>query len=1159
MGCSASSNASTSSNYHNYGLKYHDKNVNGSPGLRLMASKLHFKLEQLEKLNHYFSEIAKSDYLRPPDIISAEATVERLVQRLVAGVGNIDRRFSSAFLVSLNDPRKIKQLKFEYLFRLDALSSPSTSLANSIDEVSLFLEEDTGLAGFARLRLRSGTGGPWTEFIGTDGRLRRDLIKARVAALLAVASKHGAANGIDENLCITPGQVVDANVLDKILKQPQHCRIFYGPESSLPEMSEHRVVIVEDESCIVIKIGLTDPRSQQSLDVRVRLLIGIGVDSWPVCADYPRRVPLHHCDALLHYEAAQSGMYVVAEAPQQTLRCEDRPSLWRVRLPAAEMILRGHYSDESVPALTEAALMRVLEQLRGERHIDFSIRCKGSLRLVSRHILRTIELWSLERMEPDLLRNWAPDTLSYHVLWSLDELLRSLKCQNLRCYFQPRCNLMLQCTRGGKLFSDESYCQEARIIESYLRAVHLYSTEWLSLQPERCLSTSELLEQSLLVRWRRVVATLPRSSSDTQQRRGTTAVGWEEAYGTRQLQYLGCVIDQVLLARNCTLLQKNSPEHYEAMFDSEWLDVSESTENLIYVLRLVLRQAKDQMLIATAGATAKRNKKRRRRRLVVLQRNKRAAPPTKAERTASCAKAYFEKACDMLVDVVRKDRDTAYLDLDDPTIMAKALLKWLYFGMNQDKKVLAPVLRSHLNNLYHATLELCWHLECWHKRREAYNSEMRSLGAYCKLVSSREMLPANGIVDALSKGWQWADSVARMIERSVKQGARLRLIFVTPERVLRYHMKFANDQEPNSYEMWCKARNIGNVVRRSSMARTTLLTATDTLPGLENQLHQNCHTKESEATDHIALRDYSPLTLLVQSTSRRRGRQRGPGGFVPALVSLNKFRVLQEVAQVLPPAERTKLLDLTQRAKRESARRLRRASCPDPARETGQNRQLYTPRSETNLLDEKTTTTIDDYSPGKNQRRIVLERQLQLHQEISEIRDTLTRGLRSRSQLPSVWNDPTATMSSWGSRAGTLGTTTRSKKHRAPVWNPARGTSPLWNSVSCSSTFTKMQQQDPSRSDEPTFKVSDRSSNDNWYSGGTAIMKMKNDDATPEQLPSWEVLERVLNEKFNTYEYHKSTGAGGVLPPPFDDAKDTSLDYVLISNDTKESSKKQFS
>lgn len=38
-----------------------------------------------------------------------------------------------------------------------------------------------------------------------------------------------AVNGADERLCMTPGQVVDAEVLDKILKQPEHCRVFYGP------------------------------------------------------------------------------------------------------------------------------------------------------------------------------------------------------------------------------------------------------------------------------------------------------------------------------------------------------------------------------------------------------------------------------------------------------------------------------------------------------------------------------------------------------------------------------------------------------------------------------------------------------------------------------------------------------------------------------------------------------------------------------------------------------------------------------------------------------------------------------------------------------------------------------------------------------------------
>lgn len=33
----------------------------------------------------------------------------------------------------------------------------------------------------------------------------------------------------DDTICVSPGQVVEADILDKILKQPDHCRIFYGP------------------------------------------------------------------------------------------------------------------------------------------------------------------------------------------------------------------------------------------------------------------------------------------------------------------------------------------------------------------------------------------------------------------------------------------------------------------------------------------------------------------------------------------------------------------------------------------------------------------------------------------------------------------------------------------------------------------------------------------------------------------------------------------------------------------------------------------------------------------------------------------------------------------------------------------------------------------
>ena len=104
--------------------------------------------------------------------------------------------------------------------------------------------------------------------------------------------------------------------------------------------------------------------------------------------------------------------------------------------------------------------------------------------------------------------------------------------------------------------------------------------------------------------------------------------------------------------------------------------------------------------------------------------------------------------------------------------------------MIEDKKVLGPLLKSYLGATFNASLEYCWHVESWRKRQELYNTEMRSLGLFCKLVSAREILPANGIVEALSKGWSWADNVAAMIQRS--EFKALRLVFVTPERILRF-------------------------------------------------------------------------------------------------------------------------------------------------------------------------------------------------------------------------------------------------------------------------------------------------------------------------------------------------------------------------------------
>lgn len=69
------------------------------------------------------------------------------------------------------------------------------------------------------------------------------------------------------------------------------------------------MALIEDAGGILLRIGLDGSKAREA---EVRLLIGIGVSSWPNLADYPRRVPLHHCDALLHYNAAQSvGVFLL--------------------------------------------------------------------------------------------------------------------------------------------------------------------------------------------------------------------------------------------------------------------------------------------------------------------------------------------------------------------------------------------------------------------------------------------------------------------------------------------------------------------------------------------------------------------------------------------------------------------------------------------------------------------------------------------------------------------------------------------------------------------------------------------------------------------------------------------------------------------------------
>lgn len=289
-----------------------------------------------------------------------EATVEKLVQRLMRGASDLDPRFSSMFLVSLNEPRRIKRLRFEYLLRIDALSSSNPE--QEFDS-SVRVEEDASLPGFVHLKILGiGAKEIWREYVDVAGRLRRDLVKARLANLLAASIKQDT-DTEDDRICVSPGQVVEADILDKILKQPDHCRIFYGPGILEESRRCDRVAMIEDSEGILLRIVVDGVKSRE---VEVRLLIGIGLSSWPCSTDYPQRIPLYHCDALLHYTAAQSGMYAVAVGPCSGARCENRATLWRVRVPAAEKIMSQHYASDSVPSLTESVLLEILYELRRE-------------------------------------------------------------------------------------------------------------------------------------------------------------------------------------------------------------------------------------------------------------------------------------------------------------------------------------------------------------------------------------------------------------------------------------------------------------------------------------------------------------------------------------------------------------------------------------------------------------------------------------------------------------------------------------------------------------------------------------------------------------------------------------------------------------------------
>lgn len=105
----------------------------------------------------------------------------------------------------------------------------------------------------------------------------------------------------------------------------------------------------------------------------------------------------------------------------------------------------------------------------------------------------------------------------------------------------------------------------------------------------------------------------------------------------------------------------------------------EPTGDLIYLLTVILKQAQLNVTLddATSGGGGGGDKKRK-------YPTATAARGIRSAAGGGNAATYYDKSVEALLEFVRADRETAYADLANSLTMAKALLKWLYFGNNND-------------------------------------------------------------------------------------------------------------------------------------------------------------------------------------------------------------------------------------------------------------------------------------------------------------------------------------------------------------------------------------------------------------------------------------------------------------------------------------------
>ncbi|KAF2878692.1 hypothetical protein ILUMI_27479 [Ignelater luminosus] len=852
--------------------------------LVLPSSKLKFCSEQLQNLNYIFTKnlSQEADLEFTKAILLAKSVTERLIQRLLCGVGLLDSRFSTKFLAALHDSQiNNASTCLEYLIRLDSLSKPTLYPTDQIPKYSI-IENDVENcpAGYARIRLQHASySRTWADFINSSGFLRRDKVQARLVELLAAAASGNTPNSpltVDESfLCGSPGKIVDPLTLYNILQTPADQHIFYGAAGNTPRFPDPRdfkLAIVDEPSGIRLRVGFLSP-ALATITIEVRLLVAVGLDVWPSSTNFPFRVPLGHADCVLYHKAAQTGLYLTGYGVHS--------SAWQIRLPAAESVLENHYSQNS----TITTIFKTLDNILQDITLEYG-RHQISYKILNNYSLRTALFYELERdfsSPTETILNWSPKYLSTYVLKVLDNLVRYLRNQRQPNYFFPTANLLIN---PGHLCEDD-FILEANKVQAYM--LKLFDESLMSLRANEEFGRfviSQKTEVTLLHKWKDLVDSLMPPPSTRGRRicfagsRYKREVVYTQ-YTTRQLEYIGIVLKNMLIVKQKVL---QATEEFPWAANLKFPDNLQENpiEDIIYILVTLVEQARDKFL-----------------------ENLPDNPNT--SKSKSKLKRQFDVSTTKLVELVRKEREVTSLELLDDTTLVKIILKWLYKGLDQNKKSLAPVLRPYLKILFTTSHGASWHLETI-KQQEAYD-EIGALGKFSKLVNSGSITPAQGLIDSISKNWNWAKDMLKVIEQG-----NLRLIFV-PERgkIVKHILSLPpNDQKASKMDFNKSLETISNSSSNTeglSLSRrhylSTILSRSSSTAGNGGT---NTNNAEDFKPQYCILRESSPMTLLF-SNLHRRGEHRCCGDILQTLMAMQKVNVLQEVSTLLPNEERLEILE----------------------------------------------------------------------------------------------------------------------------------------------------------------------------------------------------------------------------------------------------------